>query len=57
MSEEGTTEMLGVWISKSDKEVIRDIARLNRMNISTVARILISNGLENINKQNFLKLA
>lgn len=55
MSEEGT-EMLGVWIAKSDKEIIKELARRNRMSISTIARILINNSLENINKQNILKL-
>ena len=55
MSEE--TEMLGVWIAKSDKEIIREMARINRMSISDIARIMINYGLENINKQNILKLA
>jgi len=57
MREEGTTEMLGVWIAKSDKEIIKELARRNRMSISDIARILINNSLENINKQNILKLA
>jgi hypothetical protein len=57
MSEEGTTEMLGVWIAKSDKEIIREIARTNRMSISDIARIMINYGLENISTQNILKLA
>lgn len=55
MSEE--TEMLGVWLPKSDKEAIRKIAHGNRMSISDMTRILISYGLENIRTQNILKLA
>ena len=56
MSEEGTTEMLGVWIAKSDKEVIKELARRNRMSISDIARILINNSLENISTQNIFKI-
>jgi len=56
MSEEGTTEMLGVWIAKSDKEVIKELARRNRMSISDIARILINNSLENISTQNSFKI-
>jgi len=56
MSEDETTEMLGVWIAKSDKEVIKELARRNRMSISTITRILLNNGLESLNTQNILKL-
>jgi hypothetical protein len=56
MSEDETTEMLGVWIAKSDKKIIKELARRNRMSISTITRILLNNGLENLNTQNILKL-
>ena len=49
-------EMLGVFLPKEDKEEIKEIARKNRLSISSVARMLITDSLEHITERDFLKL-
>jgi len=49
-------EMLGVMVPRNDKKAIKEIASRNRLTISDVARMLISDGIEHITERDFLKL-
>jgi hypothetical protein len=49
-------EMLGVWIPRNDKKTIKEIASRNRLTISDVARMLISDGIEHITERDILKI-
>ena len=49
-------EMLGVMVPKGDKEIIREIAIRNRLTMSDVARMLISDSIEQISERDILKL-
>lgn len=49
-------EMLGVMVPRSDKKAIKEIASRNRLTISDVARMLISDGIENITERDILKI-
>ncbi|WP_286878240.1 hypothetical protein [Methanosaeta sp. UBA458] len=57
MTEETDLEMLGVMVPKGDKEIIREIAARNRLTISDVARMLITDGIEHIGERDILKVA
>ncbi len=50
-------EMLGVMVPRSDKKAIKEIAIKNRLTISDVARMLITDGIEHIADRDLLKLA
>ena len=56
MVEDTDLEMLGVMVPKGDKEIIREIATRNRLTMSDVARMLITDGIEHIGERNILKL-
>lgn len=56
MIEDTDLEMLGVMVPKGDKEIIREIAAKNRLTMSDVARMLISDSIEHINERDILKL-
>ena len=49
-------QLLGVMVPKSDKEIIREIAIRNRLTMSDVARMLISDGIEHIAERDILKV-
>ncbi|MDQ1251363.1 MAG: hypothetical protein QG646_436 [Euryarchaeota archaeon] len=49
-------EMLGVFLPKEDKEEIKEIARKNKLSISSVARMLICDSLEHLGESELLKL-
>ena len=56
MTEETDLEMLGVMVPKGDKEIIREIAIRNRLTMSDVARMFISDSIEHIAERDILKL-
>ena len=49
-------EMLGVMVPRSDKIAIKEIAARNRLTISDVARMLITDGIEHIAERDILKV-
>lgn len=49
-------EMLGVMVPRSDKKAIKEIAARNRLTISDVARMLITDGIEHIADRDILKV-
>lgn len=53
----GKFEMLGVMVPSSDKKTIKEIATKNRLTISDVARMLITDGIEHIADRELLRLA
>ena len=53
---ENEFEMLGVMVPRSDKKAIKEIAIRNRLTISDVARMLISDGIEHITEREILKI-
>jgi hypothetical protein len=56
MTEDTDLEMLGVMVPKGDKEIIREIAIRNRLTMSDIARMLISDSIEHISERDILKL-
>ena len=56
MIEDTELEMLGVMVPKGDKEIIREIAIRNRLTMSDIARMLISDSIEHISERDILKL-
>lgn len=50
------TEMLTLWLTEDDKNKVRAIAEKNSMSMSDVARILISNGIKNVEDGSPLRL-
>ena len=56
MTESKEFQLLGVMVPKGDKEIIREIAIKNRLTMSDVARMLISDSIEHIAERNLLKL-
>ena len=48
MTESKRLQLLGVMVPKGDKEIIREIAIKNRLTMSDVARMLISDSIEHI---------
>lgn len=57
IEDNGKFEMLGVMVPSSDKKTIKEIAARNRLTISDVARMLITDGIEHITEREILKLA
>ena len=53
---ENEFEMLGVMVPRSDKKAIKEIASRNRLTISDVARMLITDGIEHFKERNVLKV-
>ena len=55
---EGDTkfELLGVMIPSKDKRIIKEIASNNRITMSDVARMLISDSLAHITERDILKI-
>jgi hypothetical protein len=47
--------ILGIKLSEEDKAVIRKIASDNRLTMSAIVRLLISDGLEHIGERNILR--
>ena len=56
MIENKEFQLLGVMVRKGDKEIIREIATRNRLTMSDVARMLISDSIEHIAERDILKL-
>ena len=56
MIESKEFQLLGVMVPKGDKETIREIATRNRLTMSDVARMLISDSIEHIAERDILKL-
>ena len=56
MRESKEFQLLGVMVPKSDKEIIREIATKNRLTMSDVARMLISDSIEHIAERDILKI-
>ena len=52
MTESKEFQLLGVMVPKGDKEIIREIAIKNRLTMSDVARMLISDSIEHIAERN-----
>ena len=57
MTDSKDFEMLGVMVPSNDKEAIKEIANRNRLTISDVARMLITDGIEHIGERDILKVA
>ena len=49
-------ELLGIMIPTEDKRFIREMATRNRLTMSDVARMLISDSSEHISEREILKL-
>jgi uncharacterized protein (DUF1778 family) len=49
------TEMLGVKLTPEDKTLLRQIADINRLTMSDLARLILTDGLEHFNEHNFLR--
>lgn len=49
-------EMLGVMVSKDDKETIKKIATQNKMTMSYVARLLLSDSIEHIHERDIFRV-
>ena len=49
-------ELLGIMIPTEDKKFIKEIASRNRLTMSDVARMLISDSIEHIAERDILKL-
>jgi|WetSurMetagenome_2_1015567.scaffolds.fasta_scaffold03055_5 hypothetical protein len=49
-------ELLGIKIPMRDKEILRQIADMNKITMSDVARMLITDGIENIADRDLLKV-
>ena len=51
------SEMIGVWVTKNDKDVIQELAHKNKMSLSVLMRVLINKSLKNIEGANGLNLS
>ena len=49
-------DLLGIKIPMQDKEILRQIADMNKITMSDVARMLITDGIENIADRDLLKV-
>jgi len=49
-------ELLGIKIPMQDKEILRQIADMNKITMSDVARMLITDGIEHIADRDLLKV-
>ncbi|MDQ1273940.1 MAG: hypothetical protein QG591_2570 [Planctomycetota bacterium] len=49
-------ELLGVKLPEQDKEILRQVAERNRLTMSDIARLLITDGIEHFKERNVLKV-
>jgi len=48
------SEILGVRISTVDKALLREVAEINRLTMSDLARLILMDGLDHFDSRNFL---
>jgi hypothetical protein len=49
-------EMISLWIANDEKEIIREVAKKNRMSMSDVVRLIIGENIKNLKRDSTLQL-